>query len=573
MNKILSLLHHNQIKAGYFLIFLMFINSLLEFFGLGLVLLIINSFLNIDSNNILQKYLVNFFEIKEEANYLKIVFLFLLSAFSIKFLIQVYSLWKENYFLADIRKTISSDLYQNFLSRSPEKVVTKNSAEYLRNFVEDINLTLVFYTCCVKIILDLLLFLSFTLFLILFEPRITLFVIIIFGLVAIVYYYSVRKRLLVWAKSLLKNKKKRIQFINESFSAIKYIKIFSAEKFFLNKFQFENKSLSYIMRKQNFIGSLPRYILEYILFATIMVLLIILSQLNYEKNYIIQILSVYTIAAFRIVPIFSKLLTNSQQIRYSFPALEKLYFQSKQKTIFKPKKITNFIFNKSIQIKFKNFGYKSAKKNSILKNVNMIFPKNSKIGIIGPSGSGKSTLIDMICGFLLASKSSMTVKVDDKPISKNLSGWQNLIGYIPQNIVILNSSLRENILFGSKSNNFTDKEILEVLKKVELDKFFRKLSLGLSHQIKEDGLNISGGEKQRIGMARALLRNPEVIVFDEATSGLDFFTEKKILKTIKKINKTAILVSHRVGSLNFCDKIYSIENNTVKKVNIRKNTI
>ena len=122
----------------------------------------------------------------------------------------------------------------------------------------------------------------------------------------------------------------------------------------------------------------------------------------------------------------------------------------------------------------------------------------------------------------------------------NLEGWQKIIGYVPQEVVILNQSLRENILFGSSSEKFSDKKIKKILDQVKLNKFFNNLPNGLSQKIKQDGQNISGGEKQRIGIARALLNGPELIVLDEATSGLDLFTEAKVINTVKKLKKTIV---------------------------------
>ena len=249
--------------------------------------------------------------------------------------------------------------------------------------------------------------------------------------------------------------------------------------------------------------------------------------------------------------------------------MEKLYNEQREKIVIQPEKIIRLPFRKKIELKFKNFSFKKKNKNNILKNVNISFPKYSKIGIVGPSGSGKSTIINIMCGFI-ASVNKKMITVDGKSIFENLNGWQNQIGYIPQSVVILDSSLRENILFGSNPKIYTDKKILEVIKKVELTNFLRRLKLKLSHPISQDGLNISGGEKQRIGIARALLRNPEVLILDEATSGLDTDTEKKILKTIKRLNKTIIFVSHRFSALSFCNKIYNIENKTIKNVNIKK---
>ena len=156
---------------------------------------------------------------------------------------------------------------------------------------------------------------------------------------------------------------------------------------------------------------------------------------------------------------------------------------------------------------------------------------------------------------------------DGNLINTNLEGWQKNIGYIPQNIVILNQSLKENILFGASPKKFSDKKIIEILKKVNLEYFLKKLPNGLNQLIKQDGQNISGGERQRIGIARALLTNPKIIILDEATSGLDTFTESKVINTINKFKKTIIIVSHRINTLKFCDKVYSIENSTLKLIN------
>ena len=152
------------------------------------------------------------------------------------------------------------------------------------------------------------------------------------------------------------------------------------------------------------------------------------------------------------------------------------------------------------------------------------------------------------------------VKVDGKCILENIDNWQKNIGYIPQDIVILNQSIKENILFGSSNEKYSNKKISDILKKVSLHQFIKKLPGGLSHVVKQDGKNISGGEKQRIAIARSLIKNPEIIVLDEATSGLDTFTEENIYHTIKKLKKTVIVVSHRINSLKFYDKIYHLKN-------------
>ena len=201
------------------------------------------------------------------------------------------------------------------------------------------------------------------------------------------------------------------------------------------------------------------------------------------------------------------------------------------------------------------------------KLVNISFDILDSTALIGESGSGKSTIIDILCGFHKNNLSKLIV--DDLSIleSDNLASWQNLIGYVPQNIVIFNQSLRENILFGSENKIVNDDVIKNLIKKVDLEKFLLKAKNGLSQVLRQDGQNISGGEKQRIGIARALYNKPEVLIFDEATSALDAEIEEEILNEIKKLQKdfTLIFISHRKSSLSYCDEKYLLKDKKLIK--------
>ena len=128
----------------------------------------------------------------------------------------------------------------------------------------------------------------------------------------------------------------------------------------------------------------------------------------------------------------------------------------------------------------------------------------------------------------------------------------------------MNDSLKNNILFGLKENKFSNKAIMNIIKKTNLIDLYKKLPGGLNEKISQEGLNISGGEIQRIGIARALINNPEIIFLDESTSALDSFTENKILSEINSLNKTIIFISHRINSLRYCDKIYYLNNGIIK---------
>lgn len=562
LSKIFILLDHKQKLQVFVLIFFMLIASLSELFGLGLVILIINSFLGIN-NEIYFSFLNNLSPIKNNSNNIYYILTLFLTVFTLKFIILLYVSWLESSFLTKFRELISYKLYNNFLNRDSLNIWRKNSAEYLRNFSEDINLGVLFYSSLIKVLLDSIIFVGFFIFLIIYEPIISLTTIAFFSSIVIIYYFSIKNIILNAARQGLLNRKKKIQFINESFSSIKYIKILCSENFFLKKFKLQNSLLSNALFKTTFLSLIPKHALEYILFLSIILLLFFLINNEFQKEQIFQMLAIYTLSAFRVVPVLARILSSAQNIRFTYPSFEKIFIENNYPLSIKEGIVKKLSFNKEIRIKIDKFTYDN-KKNFFLKNILINIPKNSKIGIVGQSGSGKSTLVDIICGFRNIKEKN--VLVDGKPILSNLVGWHKIIGYIPQNIVILNQSLRENILFGSNKKYFSDKKIIKILKQVDLYNYLKKLPNGLSQVIKEDGHNISGGEKQRIGIARALLNNPEIIILDEATSSLDSFTENKILSSIKNLKKTIIIISHRVNTLKFCDKVYSIDNNTLKKL-------
>ena len=569
MNRISNLFDYSQKLKFIILIFFMIIASFLELMGLGLVILILNSFLGLTSNyfEILNDYLKFFFKI--DINF-EIILFFVFVIFTIKFLILVFVSWMEADFLTKFREKISNKLYYNFLNRDAASLLKKNSAEYIRNFTEEIVVSSLFIQSSLKIILDSILILTFFIFLTYFNPITTGIVFIFFSSLGIIYFVLVKNKLSSWAKTSLNNRKNKIQFISESFSSIKSIKILSRENFFLDKFKKQVHSIRKIQFKVTFLDSLPRNILEYMLLVSILLIFFYLIKNDYSNEIIIQMLSVYTLSAFRVVPLMNRLLGHMQRLKHSYPSLNKLMNENEQKIVQKKNKINKMKFKKNIVLNVKNFSFNNDKI-FLLRNVNIDIKKNSQIGIVGKSGSGKSTIIDILCGFQKNKLSEL--KVDGVNIlnSNNLAGWQNLIGYVPQNIVIFNQSLRENILFGSDRKIFNDDVLNNLIKKVNLEKFVKKENNGLSQVLRQDGQNISGGEKQRIGIARALTNNPELIILDEATSGLDYETENNILKTLKKLRKTSIIVSHRLNALKNCDKIYLIKNKEI--ILLKKNKL
>jgi len=250
-----------------------------------------------------------------------------------------------------------------------------------------------------------------------------------------------------------------------------------------------------------------------------------------------------------------------QQIKYLYPSLNLLHNElksfKKESQLFDEK----FSFNKSIFADIKKFKYPNSK-NFEISNVKLDISKGQKIGIIGQTASGKSTIVEIITGILEPTKGSIIV--DGRSIFSNIRGWQKMIGLVPQKIFILDESLRNNILFGLDNKKYTDDKIISVIKKFSLESLLKRLPDGLDGNLGEKGINLSGGEIQRIGFCRALIYDPEVLFLDEATSSLDVNTESQILDELKVFKeKTIISIAHRINTLRHCDKIYRFNNGKI----------
>ena len=230
-------------------------------------------------------------------------------------------------------------------------------------------------------------------------------------------------------------------------------------------------------------------------------------------------------------------------------------------------KINEFKFEK--EIVFKNVTFKHENKSeNILENVELKISKGETIGIIGESGSGKSTLIDILLGLNFSSSGS--VLVDDLNINENIVGWRKNIGYVSQNLFLVDDSIEKNITFLFNDEPYSQEKLNKIIKNVQLDKFIEKLPKGIKTEVGERGLRISGGEKQRIVIARILFNNPEILIFDESTNALDIETEKKIIDLIHELKsekKTIIFVSHRKSTLEKCDSIYLLKD---RKLELKK---
>jgi ABC-type multidrug transport system fused ATPase/permease subunit len=252
-----------------------------------------------------------------------------------------------------------------------------------------------------------------------------------------------------------------------------------------------------------------------------------------------------------------------QYIRFSSPILNTLKSELLLIDLIPGKKVYRQItFTTKIELRSLSFKHSGSQFNTFT-NLNLVIPKGKSIGIIGKTGEGKSTIIDLLLGLL--SPSDGQVLVDDIDISENVKSWQSIIGYVPQNIFLTDDTIRNNIAFGIDEDLIDDNALENAIKLAQIEELVASQPDGLSTFVGERGVRLSGGEKQRIGIARALYNNPQVIVLDEATSSLDIKTEADVMKSVDYLSemKTVIIVAHRLSTIQKCDKVYRLKSSTL----------
>ena len=562
--KFLSLISLNGKKNLKILFFFMIIGSLLEILSIGILIPLINFIFDPNSNNSIIN--VQGFEINFLANfdYVNLILFFIFVIYLIKSMFMIFYQYFNAKVLLNMSVDIKTYLFENYLNKNYLFHLNNNSSLLIRNVQNEIDVLMANYVSPILVfsltVLNIVFICSFLLY---YSFVSSLLVVIIFGITGLTLNFSVRKILRVigerrkfFAFSILKN-------LRQSFTLIKEIKINSKEKYFSNKLTSDNSIMAKLGIKRTVLGSLPRIIFELLFVIIVLSSIYYMSSSDTNFENFLSLLTVYAIAAFRIMPSLNSLSTSYQKIKFGSPALSTIYEALKDRNVqdvyFTNDKIQNFKFKKQLLLKEISFTYPFEKK-PVFQDINLKINKGEIIGIIGDNASGKSTLIDLICGLL--KPSSGKIIIDNEELI-NVSAYQKIIGYVPQQIYLIDGNIKSNIAFGINEEDIDLDKIKKVMSITGLDS-----SLKENDFIRENGKNISGGQKQKIAIARALYDDPEILILDEATSAMDTNAEKDFTEIVfqQKIDKTIIIISHRLQALDKCNAIYKINNKSISKI-------
>tara|TARA_B110000027_G_scaffold3634_1_gene3225 strand:- start:261 stop:1958 length:1698 start_codon:yes stop_codon:yes gene_type:complete len=464
-------------------------------------------------------------------------------------------------FVADIETKSAETLYKAYLSKNYLEMIDKDSGFETSNIINDSvafgKAVLVFTT----IIIEITILLFIALMISFFIGYKTIFVLFFFVVISLIVHNYFKGLFQKWGVDKRIFHGERLGVLQESMFAYKLIKVMKLENFFKKKFFPININSIEVIRKQNFAISLPKIFYEFLAVISFLIIFYYM-KLSYSNNEIVPALAIIAATAFRVLPAFSRLFQSLQGLKYFKKSVENVYDISKiNPLIVEPSIDENrkIIFNKVIE--FKNiFFYYPGKKYEIFHNLNFSIKKNEMIGILGESGSGKSTFLDIFCGLIKPQKGEFFV--DNKFIKSLDSSWRDNFAYVQQTTTIFDESFKANIIL---DRPFDKKLFLNIISIVKLDNFLKTLPNSIDTKLGELGSRISGGESQRIGIARALYRCPSILIMDEPTSSLDSQTENDLIENLLDLKEknTSIIISHKFSTLKNCDKIYEIKNNSM----------
>ncbi len=546
-----------------FLFFLTIFTSLAEVVSLGSLLPFVSFISNPEKTNEIEilNTILNYFQISGYKDTVKFLAYFFILAALVAGLSRIFLLKLSIDLSRLIGTELSSDIFRKILTQNYLKHISVHSAEMISGLTQKVSQASGILVSVITLLTSAVLFISILITLIIIDPIISLLSALTFGFVYFIIGLISRKKLIGNSKFISNEQDNVVKILQESLGSVRDIILSRTYNVYFSIYDKSIFNLNRAVSQNAFVNQSPRFFMETVGMVFISGIIIAYTRQDFDLANIIPILAVLALGAQRLLPLMQMIYGNLTVILGSTAGLEDVLklLRKKEKTNFIIDNDKSFKFNKDITIKNIFFSYK---KNSqyALKNINLKIKSGSRVGIIGETGSGKSTLLDIIAGLVKADKGKIyidNVKLDQK----NLKYWYNKISYVPQNIFLLDTSIKQNIALGVNKEEIDIKRIKFALKVSKLDKFVSKHKDGYDLVVGEKGVRLSGGQRQRIGLARAIYRKSSIILFDEATAALDNETEKTVIESINNISKniTTIMIAHRISSLRYCDKIIKIK--------------
>ena len=572
LKKLLFLLSELERKRAVLLLVLIIIMAFFEMIGVASVMPFIAVLTNpglIETNIILKNMfqLSTLIGVENEKQFLFFLGILVFVLLIISLIFKALTAYIEIRFIYMSEYSISKRLVEGYLNQPYSWFLNRNSADLGKTILSEVT-TLIGagISPMIQLISKSVITIVMLFLLTLTDAKLTLMICFVFLVFYGGFYIFTRGFLNRIGKERLKANRLRFISVNEAFGATKEVKVSRLEKIYTKRFSQPARAYVHHQATSQILSQLPRYALEAIVFGGMMMVILYLMTKKGTFNNALPIISVFAFAGYRLIPALQRVYTSVHQLRFAGPAIDELYNEMKN---LKPLSLNQdhgiLPFNKTIVLKNIFYQYPNSTRTT-LEDINLNITAQTSIGLVGATGSGKTSTADIILGLIEPQKG--TLEVDGQVITKNnIRAWQRSIGYVPQNIYLVDDTIANNIAYGQEPKDINLEAIEKAAKTAKLHEFvINELPNQYQTTIGERGIRLSGGQRQRIGIARALYHNPKVMIMDESTNSLDFLTEQAIIESINNISKdiTTILITHRLNTLKKCDVIYLMENGSIR---------
>ena len=553
------------------IILMMLIGGVLETLSVSLVLPLVTAIMQPDfiETNQYAKMVCELFDLHSANTFMIIVIFALIAMYIGKNLFLYLEYYTQTRFVCNNRYALQQRMLQSYIARPYEFFLNESSAEVMRVINNDVSASFMLLSTLMGLFTELVISLALVITIVAVDPMMAALVAIIL-LILMTFLGIVMKPIFRNAAlELQKNNAITYKWLMQSMHGIKEVKVAAKEIFFVEQYSKAGRVSIECEKKNIVMGNIPKLMIEAVTVSAMLGVIAVLMLRGKNVSELVPQLSAFAMAAVRLLPSANRVSTAFNNISYQEPMLDKMIENMRdvsewENVVDTDEHQTTITLNKQLELHDITYCYPNTEE-PVLSNANMIVPVGKSVGIVGASGAGKTTAVDILLGLLKPEKGQ--VLVDGRNIEDNYREWLSHLSYIPQNIYMLDDTIRANVAFGFDLKKVDDEQIWRALREAQLEEFVKSLPEGLDTSIGERGVRLSGGQRQRIGIARALFTDPELIILDEATSALDNETEAAIMDAINALHgkKTLIIIAHRLTTIEECDMVYRVENGKIEQ--------
>jgi ABC-type multidrug transport system fused ATPase/permease subunit len=488
------------------------------------------------------------------------------------FLLYLYR-WQSRYVFS-VHARLGGQLLSDYLNAPYSFHLQRNSSELIKATTESVQrFTAGFLLGLLTVLGEILVVLAITTVLLLIEPLTTLGAIVILGVPTALIYLSTQHRLARAGRVAEQSFSSIIQWTTQALNSVKETLVADRASFFTGLHGYHMRRVASSMATFMFLSAVPRVIIDTLAVSTMVIVVLFVLVRGQDITEILPALTMFAAAAIRLMPSTSRIANGVAQLRFHSASTKVICRElsesrkaaaAHRRGSLKNQDALPLRFRHSLVLDHLSYSYPCMPRPAV-DNVSIEIHKGEWISFIGPTGAGKTTLVDLILGLFVPT--SGQISVDGRDLQSDVSAWQRGIGYVPQDVFLLDDTIRRNVAFGMKDEDIDDDRLWHALESAQVDILVKALPGGLDAVTGEHGARLSGGERQRLGLARALYRKPEVLVIDEGTAHLDNETEAAIIRTLCALrgSTTIVVIAHRLAVVRDCDRIYMLKQGRVYK--------